>query len=119
MRDYQLAGRDELVSLYSQGHSRATLVLPCGTGETVVVSQLIPTTGQACTVMFVPTLALLHQTWLALHRDHPSVAMLGVCSPATPGQGAPSMIPIGIAGSAPWRLLLASCPPIPTPSPTG
>ncbi len=88
LRDYQLAGRDELAGLFADGHRRATLVLPCGTGKTVVASHLISTAGRARTVVFVPTLALLHQTWVALQRDYPAAAMLGVCSPSTPGRRA-------------------------------
>ncbi|MEB3023401.1 MULTISPECIES: DEAD/DEAH box helicase family protein [Mycolicibacter] len=82
LRDYQMRSLDELHALSSYGHSRATLVLPCGTGKTVVATQMIPTGPKARTVLFVPTIALLHQTWLAIARAHPSTAMLGVCGPS-------------------------------------
>lgn len=84
LRDYQIAGRDRIAEIYSYGHSRATLVLPCGTGKTVVAADLIPTQPRCATAFFVPTIALLHQTWVALAGAHPKAELLGVCSATTP-----------------------------------
>lgn len=80
LRDYQVASRDRLLELFADGHRRATLVLPCGTGKTVVAAELIPTTRGAASVVFVPTIALLHQTWIAIARSHPGAHLLGVCA---------------------------------------
>ncbi len=89
LRDYQARSVAELNSLDSYGHSRATLVLPCGTGKTVVATYVIPTDPKARTVVFVPTVALLHQTWLAITRVHPNAVMLGVCGPTRRESGDP------------------------------
>ncbi len=82
LRDYQRRSCEMLRGHYAAGHSRATLVLPCGTGKTLVAIQEIPTSAGARTVMFVPTLALLHQTWITLRTELPDVTLLGVCGAA-------------------------------------
>lgn len=80
LRDYQRESIAKIAKLYELGRRRVTLVLPCGTGKTVVAANLIPTGPEARTVVFVPTLALLAQTWAQLRAARPGVAMMAVCS---------------------------------------
>lgn len=81
LRDYQNTALTKLAETYDKGHSRATLVLPCGTGKTLVAARMIPTARGCRTVIFVPTLALLHQTWRTLQQLHPALRLVGACSP--------------------------------------
>ncbi|MDN5758983.1 MAG: DEAD/DEAH box helicase family protein, partial [Tomitella sp.] len=81
LRDYQHRGLDALGELYADGHSRATLVLPCGTGKTIVAAHLIGELAARRVVVFVPTVQLLEQTLRRLAGDNPDARLLAVCSP--------------------------------------
>lgn len=90
LRPYQRQAIAELTQAHGTGHSRATLVLPCGTGKTMVATQLIPTSPGSHTVVFLPTLALLSQTWRTLEQTCPTATLIGVCSqPRTIKDGNP------------------------------
>lgn len=80
LRDYQRVGVSTIAKLYGLGRRRVTLVLPCGTGKTVVAINLVPTATGARTVVFVPTLALLGQAWAQFRAGFPGATMMAVCS---------------------------------------
>lgn len=61
LRDYQQHATEQIQSVYDAGGCRVVLQLPCGTGKTVVASQLVAQATGRC-VLFVPTVALLSQT---------------------------------------------------------
>lgn len=86
LRDYQREGLDRLVETFGAGHRRATLVMPCGTGKTVVFSHLLRRRGGQ-SVVFVPTVALLVQTMQSLGADNPDAALVAVCSPTAVDDG--------------------------------
>ena len=79
LRDYQQQALDQLNDLWSDGHSRQTLVLPCGTGKTVVAAALVATHAPRLTVMLVPTVHLLAQT-IDRFADVVTTRFLAVCS---------------------------------------
>lgn len=85
LRDYQATALDQIRLLQTDGVSRATLPLPCGTGKTVVAAHLIHQVG-GFTVMFVPTVELLAQTLRRLQVDNPDAATVAVCSDSHVGE---------------------------------
>lgn len=82
LRDYQQIALDQLQQLWDDGHTRQTLVLPCGTGKTVVAAALITSRTPPLTVMLVPTVHLLSQTVDRLSAGGVQTRFLAVCSPA-------------------------------------
>lgn len=79
LRPYQRSAVDELGALTESGHRRATCVLPCGTGKTLVA--LTAVTEHPHVVVLVPTVALLEQTIAAWTTRDPERAAMAVCSP--------------------------------------
>lgn len=84
LRDYQRAAIDQWRSATTNGESRASLILPTGTGKTVVAAHLLPNDDTARTVFFVPTVVLLEQTCRHLASARPNLRLLRVCSPTAP-----------------------------------
>lgn len=81
LRDYQEAALEQINDLWDDGHTRQTLVLPCGTGKTVVAGALLNSHSLPVTVMLVPTVHLLSQTIDRL-ADITQARFLAVCSRA-------------------------------------
>lgn len=81
LRDYQTAAIQRWDSVIAGGGTRASMILPTGTGKTVIASQLLPGTGNARSVFFVPTVVLLEQTYRQFATTHPWLRILRVCSP--------------------------------------
>lgn len=83
LRDYQQRALEHLEGLYASGHPRATLVLPCGTGKTIVAAHLVATLHhkrRSLTVMLVPTVDLLSQTIDRIATSISAATFLAVCS---------------------------------------
>lgn len=80
LRDYQQESCTRLQELLDDGHDRQTLVLPCGTGKTVVAGALIAARPVPLTVVLVPTVHLLSQTIERL-SEQVAARFLAVCSP--------------------------------------
>jgi len=78
--DYQNEAIAKWNAVTADGGTRASLILPTGTGKTVVAAQLLPRTPTARTVFFVPTVVLLEQTCRRLLAAQPDVRLLRVCS---------------------------------------
>ncbi|KMV19596.1 hypothetical protein ACT17_05975 [Mycolicibacterium conceptionense] len=74
LHGYQVKAVKDLRVHLSAGSRRATLVMPCGTGKTIVAAHLIPTEASARTVMFVPSLVLARQSVARILRVHPRMA---------------------------------------------
>ncbi len=84
LRDYQRSAIDAWQTVTTHGGSRASLILPTGTGKTVVAAHLIPDHDAARVVLFVPTVVLLEQTCRHLAAAHPTMRLMRVCSPTAP-----------------------------------
>lgn len=80
LRAYQQAALGELRSTWQVGHPRVTLSLPCGTGKTVVMAELLASGEFHRTVVFVPTVRLLVQTANLLRGARPNTRLIVVCS---------------------------------------
>lgn len=81
LHPHQRQALDGLNQVWTQGHPRATLTMPCGTGKTVVMAGLLDTDPAAHrTLVFVPTVQLLVQTANVLHRARPTARLTAVCS---------------------------------------
>lgn len=64
------------------GHDRATVVMPCGSGKTLVALWIVERMGAKTVAVFAPTLGLLAQTareFLA-NTQYPQPACLAICS---------------------------------------
>lgn len=84
LRDYQIDAIDQWRSATTSGGSRASMILPTGTGKTVVAAHLLPDGDTARIVFFVPTVVLLEQTCRHLAAARPNLRLLRVCSPTAP-----------------------------------
>ncbi|MCT7372655.1 DEAD/DEAH box helicase [Mycolicibacterium llatzerense] len=84
LRDYQTEAIQRWNTITADGGTRASMILPTGTGKTVVAAQLIPHGHTDRTVFFVPTVVLLEQTCRHLHAAHPGIRLLRVCSATAP-----------------------------------
>lgn len=78
LRDYQRDAVEQVQRAWSDGHTAATVVLPCGTGKTAVA--VAATAGVSQVVVLVPTNALLEQTAAVWERSCPQMAQLWVTS---------------------------------------
>lgn len=79
MRTYQAAAVAHVSDLYESGHARATIVLPCGTGKTVIATAAVRNNRHV--LVFVPTVALLAQTLRVFSHERPAATLLAVCQP--------------------------------------
>lgn len=79
LRDYQRQSVSELHALAGDRHRRATCVLPCGTGKTVVAVEAVR--GIDTVVMLVPTVALVEQMVAAWRAADPDRHVIAVCQP--------------------------------------
>lgn len=84
MRDYQTAAIARWQTIIDAGGTRASMILPTGTGKTVVAARLIPADHGARSVFFVPTVVLLEQTCGHLLTANPALRVLRVCSATAP-----------------------------------
>lgn len=84
LRDYQRSAIDTWRTVTTHGGSRASMILPTGTGKTVVAAHLLPDGHKARVVFFVPTVVLLEQTCRHLAAAQPAMRLLPVCSPTAP-----------------------------------
>lgn len=84
LRDYQHAAIATWDAITADGGTRASLILPTGTGKTVVAAHLLPTDTTSRTVFFVPTVVLLEQTCRRLAQAQPQLRLLRVCSATAP-----------------------------------
>lgn len=82
LRDYQQAALTGISELWSSGHTRATVQLPCGTGKTLVAVHAIELGRAHRVLIFVPTLALLAQTIDVLSQHLPGHEVVAVCHSA-------------------------------------
>ncbi|KJR10512.1 DEAD/DEAH box helicase [Gordonia sihwensis] len=82
LRDYQQDALTQLRTLWSDGHRRQTLVLPCGTGKTVVAAALVAEQCPRTVVVLVPTVHLLTQTIERFADIVTDTRYLAVCSRA-------------------------------------
>lgn len=82
LRDYQTRALTQLNELWVDGHLRQTLVLPCGTGKTVVAAALIAEHQPHVTIMLVPTVHLLTQTIDVLAPSLTGTRFVAACSRA-------------------------------------
>lgn len=80
LRDYQTEIIERWNTITDAGGTRATMILPTGTGKTIVAAQLLPHNPGARTVFWVPTVVLLDQTCRHLRAAHPGIRLLRVCS---------------------------------------
>lgn len=85
LRDYQIETIQRWNTVTGAGAAtRASVILPTGTGKTVVAAQLLPHAAGARTVFFVPTVILLEQTCRHLLTTRPQLRLLRVCSATAP-----------------------------------
>ncbi|WP_032399763.1 DEAD/DEAH box helicase family protein [Rhodococcoides fascians] len=82
LRPHQSLAIEQIGQTWDAGSTRATLVMPCGTGKTVVMHALLEmqSTRPARTVVFVPTVRLLVQTMNVLRSASPRSTLIAVCS---------------------------------------
>lgn len=79
LRPYQRTAVDQ-AALTHDTRARATVVLPCGTGKTLVAAHL--TADQPRVAVFAPTIALVEQLADDFTAAAPDRPMILVCSPA-------------------------------------
>ena len=81
LRDDQLRTIAHLQALKTDGHRRMVCVMPCGTGKSVVAAAL--TASEDRVVIYVPTVALIVQTYQVITSTHgrPGIPVLAVCDP--------------------------------------
>lgn len=81
LRPYQQVAVRELPRAAAAENGRATCVMPCGTGKTIVAATIARTAG-ARTVMFMPTVNLIAQTWRVFTSSsgRPGVPTIAVCA---------------------------------------
>lgn len=89
-RPYQQAAIAQWHSSLASGGDRASIILPTGTGKTVVAAHLLPTESTARIAFFVPTVVLLEQTCRRLLEARPDMFILRVCSPTAPSLDDPT-----------------------------
>ena len=82
LHPHQQEALRQLTDAWDQGHPRATLTLPCGTGKTVVMAGLLEsvTADTHRTLVFVPTVRLLVQTANVLRSASPKARLIAVCN---------------------------------------
>lgn len=86
-RPYQRAAIQQWQTVISSGGTRASIILPTGTGKTVVAAHLLPEGNTARIAFFVPTVVLLEQTRRRLLETRPDLHILRVCSPTATSLG--------------------------------
>lgn len=79
-RDYQIAAITQWHAAIASGGTRASLILPTGTGKTVVAAHLLPEGDRIRVAFFVPTVVLLQQTCRRLLQVRPDLHIVRVCS---------------------------------------
>jgi predicted helicase len=81
LHPHQQQALHDLNQAWTQGHPRATLTMPCGTGKTVVMAGLLDTDPAVHrTLVFVPTVRLLVQTANVLRNARPTARLIAVCN---------------------------------------
>ena len=88
---FQTRAVDDVVSRFDEGHDRGKLILPCGTGKSVVSLWIAEqTVGSAGRVLYlVPSIALMGQTmreWASQRDPEIPHRYVGICSDTRAGR---------------------------------
>ncbi|MFJ3339141.1 Helicase associated domain protein [Streptomyces sp. NPDC086766] len=85
LRGHQQSAADTCVSSFIEGYRRATILMPTGTGKTLVALHVVHETAPGgVSLVVVPSLRLLEQTAAEWHREGRPGRYLGVCSSNDP-----------------------------------
>ena len=73
LRKHQIAALKNTLNEFKT-NNKATVVLPCGTGKTVVMGSILEELNLNNAVVFAPTILLTYQNFVSIKSNLPSLA---------------------------------------------